>query len=449
MRLLRHPKKAMLRALRACNAFAVISSLLLSPVAHALQIKLGSAMNLRTLSNDGDALTKVGVLGAGSVVEIPNKYAVKNRKTGAIDATASFNNWLSSAGFKKAEINKKVRDPKRDFYFPVTVVSATNREGRKLVGKTHLMALRVLAKSRGRLTVKTKALVYKSPDDDAPIQPADPDEASTPAEAESTAAPAAAPQAPAAAAEETPEAQAPCVNCSLAEAESAPTVPEASTDAFSEIASEIDDRYLPDSWDDDLAANRFQKPVAGFYAGGATCERFISADGKHYGDAGKEVLTQITKYPVYMSNNNGVTRTCKNFANFSNAQKRHYWVWFWGALAWQESKCGAVKSAGHLNPGGRASVGMYHIEASERLRRSRGSFCNGDPKTLRVNTSCAIGDMTRLLRSGQGPFSSTDQQWGPLKRSEAGDWVRIGKKSYFIKSVTKKLVRQYEACGND
>ena len=161
-------RKHFFRALRVCNIAAIITSFLLSTVSQGLQIKLGTAMRVRTTAEAG--LKSVGVLAAGSIVEIPDRY--KKMKNGKIDATASFNNWLAKAGFEKSDIQHKVPNPRKDFYFPVRVVSmAKGSSGLNLVGKTRFMALRVLAKSSGGLVVTKTSRIYSGRASDEPAQP--------------------------------------------------------------------------------------------------------------------------------------------------------------------------------------------------------------------------------------------------------------------------------------
>ena len=436
-------KSSLKRALSGFHLVALITSLFLSPVAHALQIRLGSNMNLRVFKNE--ELAKIGMLAKGSVVEIPDKYTVRDR-SGKISASASFNNWLSKAGYTSQEINKKVRDPKLDFYFPVKIVSMApgSTGSRSLVGKTHFMALRVLAKSSGRLMVNRNSPVFKGPDDIEPLWPQDPEEESA-APTETATAPETSP-----ALDPQTEAAGVCENCSN---------PDAPTPVSTEIlaaTSEALDVSAPSSFDDEFVQNRLPTLSSGFFSGGARCDRFIKADGSGYGPYGQELLRQISEPEmnrIYMSNGNGAVNACPNFASFTPAQKRHFWVWTFAALAWQESKCnnGTRDSSAHINPNGKA-VGLYQIERRSDLRegrddRYRGRYCSGDPESLRVNTRCSVRMLATPLTNGNGPLTRSNQYWGPFKFAENGEWIKLKNgRRIFVKSVSKKLIKQYAAC---
>ena len=70
--------------------FALIAGLLISPISHALQIQLNTSMKVRQFDDEEAALNPVGVLAAGSIVEIPDRY--KKLKNGKVDADATFKN---------------------------------------------------------------------------------------------------------------------------------------------------------------------------------------------------------------------------------------------------------------------------------------------------------------------------------------------------------------------
>ena len=89
----------------------------------ALDIKVQRTVNLRTSSGSESTLRKVGKLAAGSIVSIPDQYAV--RKNGAVDFESTLNNWLSKASTLANDAGmKNFSDTKKDFFFPIKVVKA-------------------------------------------------------------------------------------------------------------------------------------------------------------------------------------------------------------------------------------------------------------------------------------------------------------------------------------
>lgn len=92
-------------------------------LSYALEVEIQRSVNLRTSSADSSVLKKVGRLAAGSIVSIPDQYAV--RKNGTVDFELTLNNWLSNASTLANDAGmKNFTDSKRDFYFPIKVVKA-------------------------------------------------------------------------------------------------------------------------------------------------------------------------------------------------------------------------------------------------------------------------------------------------------------------------------------
>lgn len=139
-------KAAVCVGLALLTAFAPSMSL-------ALEVKLQQSINLRT--NDGTTLSKVGKLAAGSIVSIPDDYAV--RTNGVVDFEQTLNNWLAKAstlGTNEAPGLKRFSGEKKDFYFPIKVVKEA--PGSTLAGKeTYMVALRYLQR-KGALLETTQ-----------------------------------------------------------------------------------------------------------------------------------------------------------------------------------------------------------------------------------------------------------------------------------------------------
>ena len=454
-------RKQIIRALRVCSVAVVITSFLLTSVSQGLQIKLGTAMRIRTSAEAG--LKSVGILAAGSVVEIPDRYKVI--KSGKIDAKASFNNWLTKAGFEKSDIQRKVANPRKDFYFPVRVVSmAKGSSGLNLVGKTRFMALRVLAKSAGGLVVTKTAHVYSGRANDEPVQPITPAARATrpaaavtpvvrkpsPSENAETTTPPPVQSAPPEQSEPNPEStgeepvadhveleattSSGCATCNIP-----PETNNANVDALKSTAQ---DEILPTVYNNE--AHGFQGLTSSFPE---ACRSFIKSDGS-YGPWGQMVLNELEKQPIFMKNPlPGMASSCPNFNSFDDAKKRHFWVWLMTSMAAQESTCdagidapdvyiGKGKHRYRFNPNGVAS-GLFQIEKNPRLRSNRddqygGRYCSGDVYDPQTNIRCGVRMLEEVIDNEAGPYSIRDNYWSVLRKSG---------------TMTKRLVSQYEDCG--
>lgn len=109
-------KAALSVGLSLLTAFAPSMSL-------AVDVKVQRTVNLRTSSDSSSVLKKVGKLAAGSIVSIPDEFAV--RKNGAVDFESTLNNWLTKGSNLANEAGmKNFTDTKKDFYFPIKIVQA-------------------------------------------------------------------------------------------------------------------------------------------------------------------------------------------------------------------------------------------------------------------------------------------------------------------------------------
>lgn len=156
--------RRLIQTFKAANALAIATTIAISPVAHALDVHLKKDLKVRTLVDN--QMERVGLLAAGSVVEIPDSYKVLNAR-GDVDPELTLNNWLSKAGYQAKDIKptKATYDGERtDFFFPVKIKhAAPGSETKYLNGKTHYMALRHLIRENGALIVDTPATLRKSP----------------------------------------------------------------------------------------------------------------------------------------------------------------------------------------------------------------------------------------------------------------------------------------------
>jgi hypothetical protein len=103
-----------------CVSLSLLTALAPS-MSYALDVQVQRTVNLRT--SDSPVLQKVGRLAAGSIVSIPDQFAVK--KDGKVDFESTLNNWLSKSSTLANEAGlKNFSDTKKDFYFPIKIVKA-------------------------------------------------------------------------------------------------------------------------------------------------------------------------------------------------------------------------------------------------------------------------------------------------------------------------------------
>lgn len=135
-----------------CIGLALMTALAPS-LSLALEVKLNSTLNLRT--SEGSSLTKVGRLAAGSIVSIPDQYAV--RVNGQVDFEQTLNKWLATAstlGGSDAPGLRTFSGEKKDFFFPIKVVKEA--PGSVLGNKeTYMVALHYLQR-KGALLETTE-----------------------------------------------------------------------------------------------------------------------------------------------------------------------------------------------------------------------------------------------------------------------------------------------------
>jgi len=136
------------------------TGLTLAPVAHAFQIKLKKDFKVRQ-TKDGQ-MERVGLLTAGSIIEIPDQYKVNN-KNGTIDFELSLNNWLKNGGQDESDrAGKFTYDGEySEFFFPIKIVQAEKGSSLEpLDEKGNLyMALQHIAIRKGALVVTENATV--------------------------------------------------------------------------------------------------------------------------------------------------------------------------------------------------------------------------------------------------------------------------------------------------
>lgn len=135
-----------------CVGLSVLTALAPS-LSLALEVKLQQSINLRASSEGSSVLKKVGRLASGSIVSIPDEYAVK--KDGRVDFELTLNNWLSKSSNLSDEAGmKSFSETKKDFFFPIKIVKAA--PGSELGDKdSYMVALRFLQR-KGALLETTE-----------------------------------------------------------------------------------------------------------------------------------------------------------------------------------------------------------------------------------------------------------------------------------------------------
>jgi len=148
---------------------AVISTaIVVAPIANALQMQIRDDIAFRS-STSGSKLHKMGLLKAGSIVDIPDSYAV-NGVDGAPNVELTLNHWLAQTGFDHASINSATGGETSDFFFPVHVVRAKEGSDTAALNNngTYYVAMRSLLRQNGILVTHEDAPVFP-PSDFKPV----------------------------------------------------------------------------------------------------------------------------------------------------------------------------------------------------------------------------------------------------------------------------------------
>lgn len=139
------------------------------PTGFALKVQIDQDIKLR-IKQDGQQ-ERVGLLKRGTIVEIPDHYAVS--KNGKKDLELTLNNWLRQAGHKLPQTEDgpglfKFDGEKQDYFFPVTIAEKGLAPGSTLPKELRGTPLYI---ALGHIARKGNALVLT---DDAAIEPLTP-----------------------------------------------------------------------------------------------------------------------------------------------------------------------------------------------------------------------------------------------------------------------------------
>lgn len=134
----------------------------LMPVSFALKIQIKADRRIR--EHQDNAMERVGLVKAGSVVEIPDEYVVKTN--GKPDLEKTLNNWLRKAGElrKKNDAGEYTYDgQEREYFFPVRISQpapgSTVRPGHQ--DTQHFIALKNLARKGAAVIVSDDFVLEK------------------------------------------------------------------------------------------------------------------------------------------------------------------------------------------------------------------------------------------------------------------------------------------------
>jgi|GEM_PF-3495930 len=195
-----------------------------------------------------------------------------------------------------------------------------------------------------------------------------------------------------------------------------------------------------------LAGGRESLPrlTDGFFDDAADCTAFIRNDGS-YGTNGRTVHDYISgsNRRANFMNPPHIQEACPNWANFSEVEKEHFWVWSIAAIAWDESRCVSGRRNTRATNG--VAVGLLQMNEDREGRYWRGPNCRGaSVRDDASNLNCGLDILAELLRGrdgvyrGSGAIFRSDRRntsyWEKLKRPSGGT---IG-----------SLIRSYPRCGN-
>lgn len=388
---------------RSSLAFALglCATLINTPPAQALRLKLESTLKIRHLVTgpNGTSMDRAAILAPESVIEIPDQF--KTLRNGKIDVSASLHKWMARVGGDKQE----------EFFFPLRVVSAGagsdlgTLKVTDLNATPHFAALGTLAKV-GRLSVPSQQPPASSSEANSlPFQ------ALVPLTTES-------PELPS-----RLEAALPCPGgCT----EVRPTA-DAGALPLATLSGALASSTL-------VSANAAAKPTllpvpkTGGRKMSAQCSNLMDANG-NFGEWGQSLasIIQEDKYRESFLADKAMGSFCPKFNSLSPELRLKAQVWFWTALAHEESSCSPQKVHAtwytdrqgvrrRLNP--TPGYGLWAMEKSANQRRWRGEACK-EIGTVAGQARCSVDIMQKVHYNKGRPTSvSRGSYWGPIHRGE-------------------------------
>ncbi|GAB4010975.1 MAG: hypothetical protein Fur0010_04590 [Bdellovibrio sp.] len=186
---------------------------------------------------------------------------------------------------------------------------------------------------------------------------------------------------------------------------------------------------------------------SGFFDDDADCTNFISREGT-YGPWGRHIIEYLNalgdnshmfknNIPGMVATKKGETAVCPKWNELSLTQRKHFWVWVFASLAWDESTCRA--NARNPNATNGVAVGLLQLEEAKSKRSWRGPNCRADSVAdARTNLRCGLDIMTELMKGKNGEYESngklypTSSYWANFRSKKGGD--------------AGALIREFSAC---
>lgn len=170
-----------------------------------------------------------------------------------------------------------------------------------------------------------------------------------------------------------------------------------------------------------------------------------------YGKNGLAVLRELGNDPVFMNAGDYVKDACPSFSLLSEEQRRDFWVWTFGILAYPESTCKpGARNEDPANEDAVAAAGLYQMEENSETRRGREktlgrpgvctAYNDGVTSTTNIysvelNTQCAVAIMrNQFLNMKLSIFNRQTNYWAPFKNRQVGS------------VLTRERVRSYPGC---
>src|SRR4051812_20883850 len=132
--------------LRIYLVFILIINLTVPAAVYSLDVRIKDDAFLNARSND-DGLHLMGRLGGGSILRIPDTYNVPG-KDGRVDKELTLNNWLRQLSDEKYK--KPFSNGKKDFFYPVEVVTPAAGSSGVKKGGTYQVALHYLFRKQNQ-----------------------------------------------------------------------------------------------------------------------------------------------------------------------------------------------------------------------------------------------------------------------------------------------------------
>jgi len=337
-------------------------------------------------------------LKAGSVIAVPERFVV--RSAGRINLRETILNWATKThSGRPGPKSFAFGDGHKETFYPVQVVHPAegSRLGASEAGETKWVALGSLYRTKNLDIVPTP-----SPSASNPKKSAGNVILSKPYKSYRM------------------ETTTPCVNCGTAVP--GPRTEHARVTGLAEIAART-----TSASSGPLRESTRILPASRRRA--ASCSNIIDDEGG-IGPWGKDIA-RIMLEDGYLQNfyaDNALGDLCPQFANLTPKMKNKAWLWFWAALAQEESGCNPKKDHPKMyidkKTGRRVTLnphygwGLWAMEKDRNIRADRGSSCY-DISSVSGQARCSVDIMNRRqLSKGRTASNDSKTYWGPINRRQ-------------------------------